>query len=80
MRRLAIVFFVVLVIIHQDFWWRDDHRTLAFGFLPISLVYHVFISILASVFWGLVCYYCWPADVDVPDGRNAGSPPGHGGH
>jgi hypothetical protein len=58
---------VMLAILHQDYWWRADHRTLVFGFLPVSLAYHIGISIAASVLWGLACYYCWPKDVDVED-------------
>jgi len=58
---------VLLTIAHQDYWWRTDHTTLVFGYLPVSLAYHISISIMASVFWGLACYYCWPKRLEVED-------------
>lgn len=70
-RRLIVALIVILAVLHQDFWWRDDHRTLVFGFLPVSLAYHIGISIAASVLWGLACVYCWPKDVDVEDDLSA---------
>lgn len=67
MKRLIVALIVLLAVVHQDFWWRYDHRTLVFGFLPVSLAYHIGISIASSVLWGLACAYCWPRDVDVED-------------
>ncbi|GMU36230.1 MAG: hypothetical protein KJ057_02735 [Phycisphaerae bacterium] len=58
---------MLLAILHQDFWWRDDHRTLVFGFLPVSLAYHIGVSIAACLLWGLACRYCWPRDLEVAD-------------
>lgn len=58
---------VLLATLHQDFWWRADHRTLVFGFLPISLAYHILISILSCVLWGLACRYCWPHELERTD-------------
>jgi hypothetical protein len=73
-RRVVWGAIVLLAVLHQDFWWRADHRTLVFGFLPVSLAYHVAVSIAASILWGLACYHCWPRDVDVLD--EPGSPAG----
>lgn len=67
MRILIFGLLLLLAIIHQDFWWRFDHRTLVAGFLPVSLAYHVGISIVASALWGMACWYCWPKDVDVEE-------------
>lgn len=58
---------MLLAILHQDFWWRGDHRTLVFGFLPVSLAYHIGVSIAACLLWGLACRYCWPRDLEVAD-------------
>lgn len=75
MRPLVYGLLVALAVLHQDFWWRADHRTLVLGFLPVSLAYHVGISVAASVLWGLVCYACWPEEADAAD---AGAPNGAG--
>lgn len=67
MRAVIFGSIVLLTILHQDFWWRDDHRSIVMGFLPVSLAYHIGVSIAASLLWGLACAYCWPADADVSD-------------
>lgn len=76
MRFVVVVLLVLLAIAHQDSWWRSDHRTLVLGFLPVSLAYHVGISIAATVLWGLACLYCWPreleADQPIAPGRASG--------
>lgn len=80
MRGLIAFLIVLLVILHQDFWWRSDHRTLVLGFLPVSLAYHIAMSIVASVLWGLACRYCWPRGVDVADEDAWVPPTGGRGH
>ncbi len=81
MRALLTLLLILLAVAHQDFWWRDDHRTLVFGFLPVSLAYHIGISIAASVLWGLACVYAWPRGADVPDAQASAPPSGaRGGH
>lgn len=69
MRFVVVVLLVLLAIAHQDSWWRSDHHTLVLGFLPVSLAYHVGISIAATVLWGLACCFCWPHELesDQPD-------------
>lgn len=67
MRRLIYLLLVGLAIVHQDFWWRADDKTLVLGFLPVSLAFHVGVSVAACVLWGMACRWCWPTDVDVPD-------------
>lgn len=81
MRTLIFALIVLLAVLHQDFWWRDDSRTLVLGFLPVSLAYHIGVSIAACVLWGLACRFCWPRDVDIAD-EDAWSPPtgGKAGH
>lgn len=74
MRTRIVILLILLAVAHQDFWWRTDSRTLVFGALPISLAYHIGVSIVASILWGLACAYCWPRNVDVCD-EDAWTPP-----
>ena len=67
MRRVVIILVVLLIVLHQDFWWWDDIDPLVFGFLPIGLAYHAFISIAAAVVWALAVKYCCPRDVEVAE-------------
>ena len=62
-RTLIILFFVLLLVLHQDFWWRDN-PTLICGILPISLAYHVAWTLLVAVAWFLVTRFCWPDALD----------------
>ena len=57
--KLIAAGFVLLFVLHQDFWWRDD-ATLLFGFLPISLAYHVGWTLLTAFGWFLVTRLAWP--------------------
>lgn len=62
-RILITLFFILLLVLHQDFWWRDN-ASLVFGILPISLAYHVAWTLLVAVAWFLVTKYCWPDALD----------------
>lgn len=53
---------VLLVVLHQDNWLWDNPR-LVWGFLPITLLYHMGISLAATITWLLATRYAWPADV-----------------
>ena len=56
---------VLLVILHQDIWlWNNS--TLVFGFVPITLLYHMGISTAAGVTWFLAIKFCWPKGLDDP--------------
>ena len=44
MKRLVILLGILLVVLHQDFWFWDD-ATLVFGFLPVGLAYHAGFSV-----------------------------------
>lgn len=60
---ISIITFVVLFVLHQDFWnWSDT--TLVFGFLPIGLAYHAGFSIAAALFWFLVSKFAWPHAIE----------------
>lgn len=62
-RALLTAFFVLLLILHQDFWWKND-ATLVLGVLPVSLAYHVVWTLVVAVAWWLVTRFAWPADLD----------------
>ena len=59
-------FFVLLFVLHQDFWWKDDARLVG-GVLPISLAYHVVWTLLVAFGWFLVAKFCWPKKLDDDD-------------
>lgn len=65
---------LLLVVLHQDFWYWDD-ATLVFGFLPIGLLYHALLSIAAAFTWWLATRYAWPANLD-----GEGTPSRHDGN
>lgn len=62
--RLATLGFIVLFILHHDFWnWgRND---LVFGFIPIGLAWHVGFSVIAAAFWFLVSKFAWPSAIEA---------------
>jgi len=63
MKYVVWILVVALAILHQDVWyWHDG--TLVFGFLPITLLYHVCISIGAGITWFLAVQYAWPKDLE----------------
>lgn len=64
MRNLIWALIVVLVVLHQDNWFWDD-ATLVGGFMPITLLYHAGISVVAAVLWYLATIFCWPRGLDV---------------
>lgn len=67
MRKFIFGLIVLLVILHQDFWWWDSIDPLVFGFLPIGLAYHAGISIAAAFLWFLVTQFAWPKQLEVAD-------------
>ena len=54
----------LLVVAHQDVWFWGDDR-LAFGVLPVALLYHAGISVAASAVWLLAVNVAWPVDDDL---------------
>jgi len=64
---------LLLLILHQDFWFWDNSETLVFGFIPIGLAYHAGVSVAACVLWALAVRFCWPSGVDdLADEPDAG--------
>ena len=61
MKPLVWVLLIGLVVAHQDVWlWDDDG--LAFGFLPVTLLYQAGISVGATLVWLLAVNVAWPVD------------------
>jgi len=61
---ISIIAFVVLFILHHDFWnW--DNTTLVLGFMPAGLAYHVGYSLTAGLFWFLVTRFAWPHAIET---------------
>ena len=54
---------VLLILLHQDIWFWEN-KSLVFGFMPITLLYHAGISVAASVTWFLATKYAWPSALD----------------
>lgn len=58
-RRVILAGFLLLFVLHQDFWaWGD--RRLVWGFLPLGLFYHAMFSVAAGLLWALANHYAWP--------------------
>ena len=72
MKRVIPVLILLLVVLHQDFWFWHRYEPLVLGFLPIGLVWHVGISLASVVIALLAVRYCWPVDVDVDDAEATG--------
>lgn len=60
---VILIAFVVLAVLHQDFWNWDSAR-LVFGFMPIGLAYHALYSIVAATFWFIVMKVAWPTELE----------------
>lgn len=54
---------ILLFVLHQDFWYWND-ASLALGFLPVGLFYHILFSLAAGFTWFLVIKYAWPQGLD----------------
>lgn len=65
-RAIMWLSFVVLVVLHHDWWFWSDAR-LAFGFVPIGLAYHVGISLAAAALWGWAAWNAWPPELEDDD-------------
>ena len=68
MKLVVIGSIVLLAILHHDFWWWDAKEPLVFGFIPIGLAWHSFISIAAGVIGLVAVTCCWPKHLDEDDG------------
>lgn len=74
MKYFVYALFLLLVVLHQDFWWWDTYEPLILGFIPIGLAWHAGISICAAIVGWLGVKYCWPEGVDDDDDATAVTP------
>lgn len=68
MRTVVWVLILLLALLHQDFWNRND-TSLVFGFLPVGLAYHIGLTFAAAAAWLLVVRFAWPMDDAETFGR-----------
>ena len=59
MKHVVWTLIALLIVLHQDVWFWDDRR-LVFGFLPVSLAYHMALSLAAAAVWWLATIFAWP--------------------
>ena len=57
------ILFLLLFLVHQDFWWWDD-ASLMLGFLPMGLAFHAFFSIACAILGWLAIKYAWPHEIE----------------
>lgn len=65
---LILIAVFLLILIHQDLWFWDD-EDLMFGFLPIGLAFHIFYTIVISVFWFAISIFAFPKNHSSKDDR-----------
>jgi hypothetical protein len=73
MRTALWLVLIALVLLHHDFWFWDD-PTLVAGWLPIGLLYHIVLSLVASAFWFCAVKCAWPVseeDAKTDDGGSS---------
>lgn len=58
-RTLFWIALVGLIVLHHDWWFWNDGR-LVWGFVPVGLAYHAFISLAAAALWAWTVYRGWP--------------------
>ena len=54
---------ILLLALHQDVWFWNDN-SLVFGFVPVTLVYHMGISMAAGFTWYLATVFAWPDELE----------------
>ena len=60
----------LLYLLHQDFFLWTNARPLAFGFLPVGLLYHAVFTLCCAALMALLCRYAWPSHLDRDSGRD----------
>ena len=69
MKTLVWLLVIVLIVLHQDNWLWDDTR-LVMGFLPLSMAYHIGLSVAAAVVWYMATIFAWPDDAEADGGAD----------
>lgn len=69
---------ILLIVLHQDNWnWENTH--LVFGFVPVTLFYHMCISMGAAAVWFLATKIAWPEELEEKVLEEVGEKPPEGG-
>lgn len=55
---------VVLYVLHQDVWFWETARPLAFGFLPVGLAYHGLYCLAAALLMWALTTFAWPSHLE----------------
>ena len=63
-RSLVALALIPLLVLHQDWWFWDDDRTLVLGFMPVGLAWHAGYTLVLSVFWWWAGRFAWPEEPD----------------
>ena len=70
MKYLVAFWVVLLIALHQDFWfWKDG--TLVGGLIPIGLFYHACYAVAASFTMLLLVKTMWPKHLDEDEAKEA---------
>jgi hypothetical protein len=63
-KALLVIGFLLLYVLHQDFWfWRTAHP-LVFGFMPIGLFYQACFSVAAAFYMWMLVKFAWPSHLE----------------
>lgn len=70
-RALLLIIVGALYVLHQDFWFWRTARPLAFGFIPIGLIYHACYTVVTALVMWLLVRHAWPTELEerVGDGE-----------
>ena len=62
--RLLLIAAIILLVLHQDFWFWDD-ESLLLGFLPVGLAYQAGYSVAAAALWCWAMKFAWPSHIEA---------------
>jgi hypothetical protein len=67
-RALLVIMFGTLYVLHQDFWFWRTANPLAFGFIPVGLLYHACYTLATAFALWLLVKYAWPSELEEGGG------------
>src|ERR1041384_1732542 len=77
-RALLVIMFGTLYVLHQDFWFWRTANPLAFGFIPVGLLYHACYTLATAFALWLLVKYAWPSELEEGGGDEEGGGGGGG--
>lgn len=72
MKKVVVAFMLILFVLHQDFWLREN-GDLVLGILPATLAYHMVFTLLAALAWAMVVKFAWPQYSEEDDEEGTGA-------